>query len=71
MADAFEVSLDYMVGASEKRSISGTGQARQALCSPGTSIKKTISYFIFRKTIIRKPHGYVLAGLDRPIFVIN
>jgi hypothetical protein len=29
--------------------------------------KKIISYFIFRRTSIKKPYGLVLAGLDRPI----
>jgi hypothetical protein len=41
------------------------------LSARGFLVTITISYLIFRKTSIKKPYGLVLAGLDRPFFVIN
>jgi hypothetical protein len=38
------------------------------LSARGFLFKKTISYLIFKKTLIKKPYGLVLAGLDRPIW---
>jgi hypothetical protein len=41
------------------------------LSARGFLVTITISYLIFRKTSIKNPYAHVLAGLDRPFFVIN